>query len=136
LTENAATVPVPDAVTVSGDVGPSCVNTMNDVCAPPTTGENVMANALFAPIAMDALAGLTLKRALLDRTEVIVSVAFPVFVTVTLSVFVLPIGTLPIESVLELAENAPLGAAAGRFSAAPDTGEETETPCGPARRLS
>ena len=95
MTENPGAVPVPDAVTVSGDVGPSCVNTINEVCAPAAAGANVMPNFLFALTGMDAFTGLTVKRTLLDLTELIVSVAFPVFVTVTVSVFVLPTGTLP-----------------------------------------
>jgi hypothetical protein len=65
---------------------------------------------------------------LLDLTELIVSVAFPVFVTVTVSVFVLPTGTLPIESVFEFTENAPLFAAAVRSTPPPGTGGWRESP--------
>jgi hypothetical protein len=66
-----------------------------------------MPNFLAVPAGNEALAGPALNRALLDVTELIVSVVFPVFVTVTLSVFVFPTGTLPIESFLVLTENAP-----------------------------
>jgi hypothetical protein len=37
---------VPDDVTVSGDVGPSCVNTINDVCTPVVAGAKVMPDSL------------------------------------------------------------------------------------------
>jgi hypothetical protein len=98
-----------------------------------------MPNFLFALTGMDAFTGLTVKRTLLDLTELIVSVAFPVFVTVTVSVFVLPTGTLPIESVFESTENAPLFAAAARSSSAPGPGGEKETlemTCGASLRFS
>jgi hypothetical protein len=42
-----------------------------------------------------------------------VSVVVPVFVTVTLSVFELPVWTLPIESFLVLTENAPASTPSG-----------------------
>jgi hypothetical protein len=136
LTESAGTVPVPEALTVSGDVGPSCVKTIDDVCAPAIVGANVMPNFLAAPASTDALTGPTVNRALLDLTELIVSVVVPVFVTVTLSVFVLPICTLPIESFLELTEKAPASVALGKFSPASGTGEETVTPDVPVVRSS
>jgi hypothetical protein len=86
---------------------------MNELCGPAEVGVYVMPNFLAAPAAMDALEGPALNWALLDVTELIVSVVVPVFVTVTLSVFVLPIWTLPIESFLELTENAPASTPAG-----------------------
>jgi hypothetical protein len=106
-TENAGMVPVPDAVTVSGDVDPLCVKTMDELSAPAAVGVNVMPNFLVAPEVIEALVGPTVNRALLEVTELMLSVVFPVFVTVTLSVFVLPTATLPIESFFVLTENTP-----------------------------
>jgi hypothetical protein len=62
---------------------------------------------------MDKLAGPTVNRALLDLVLLIESVLFPLFVTVTLSVFLFPIWTFPIESFFELTENAPASMPAG-----------------------
>jgi hypothetical protein len=86
---------------------------MKEVCGAAEVGANVMPNFLAAPVSMDALAGPTLNWALLEVTELMVSVVVPVFVTVTLSVFELPVWTLPIESFLVLTENAPTSTPSG-----------------------
>jgi hypothetical protein len=86
---------------------------MKEVCGAAEVGANVMPNFLAAPVSMDALAGPTLNWVLLEVTELIVSVVVPVFVTVRLSVFVLPVWTLPIESFFELTENAPASTPSG-----------------------
>ena len=74
-----------------------------------------MPNLLDAEAWIEALVGWTANWTLLDLTELIVSVVFAVFVTVTLSVFVLPTGMVPMESLLEFTEKFPL-VAAGRLS--------------------
>jgi hypothetical protein len=79
---------------------------MREVCAPAIVGANVIPNFRVAPADMEAFAGPALNWVLVEVTELIVSGEFPVFVTVRLSVFVLPVWTLPIESRLELIENA------------------------------
>jgi hypothetical protein len=112
-TENVGTVPVPNAVTVSGDVDPLFVNTINDDCAPAAVGANVMTNFLFAPTAMVPLAGLTVNCALLDLTELMLRLLVPVFVTVTVSDFENPSWTLPIESFFVFTENTPASVLAG-----------------------
>ncbi len=74
-----------------------------------------MVNILAVPLKRDALEGRTVNRALVDLTELIVSVVVPEFLTVTVSVFVLPTGTSPIETFLESTVKSPLKAA-GTFS--------------------
>ena len=116
-TLNAGTVPFPVAFTVSGDVDPLCVNIMDAVFAPAPVGESVIPNFLEEPGDNEALIGPTVNSVLVDRTLLIVSVGLPVFLTVTLSVFLPPTGTSPSESFLVLTEKAGAWTPAGTCSA-------------------